>query len=167
MSLVYYNSKVKLKKERLEDIINNNNDCIIFLGKRENPKINLKCTTIVLNLDQQPYLFNGAADKKKEFYESIEDSRVIPILYFESERDEYKVLLKMAPYLNPQKIVYITDKEGIYNNGQLKKEITRDELKNMNKGSNGDEIPQLLELLKYTDEIIFGKTKIMGYSNPY
>ena len=168
MSLVYYDSKVKLKKETLESIIDNNIDCIIFLGKRENPKINLKYATMVLNLDQQPYLFNGATDKKKEFYESIEDSRIIPILYFDSDRDEYKVLLKMASYFNPQKIIYITDKEGIYINEQLKEEITKEELKDMNKKPNRiDEIPKILELLKYTDELIFGKTKIMGYSSLY
>lgn len=168
MDLIYYDSKVKLKKETLESIINNSQDYIIFLGKRENPKISLKYATIVLNLDQQPYLFNGASDKKKDFYESIENSIAIPILYFEEGRDEHKVLLKIASHINPQKIVYITNKSGIYENGKLKSEITKEELRNINKEPNRiDDIPQLLELLKYTDEIILGKTKITGYNRPY
>ena len=151
---------MKLKKETLDSIINTK-EYVLFIGKRNENEITnipIKRTTVVLNLDYHSYLFNGAADKKRDFYESIECivGQAIPVLYIKNERNEDKVLIKIASYLKPDKIFYINNKKGLQKDGKVITETTKEDIKNLNL----PEVPVLIKLFEYTNEIQFNGTKI-------
>ena len=160
MDLICCNSGVKFAKSSLLDLINEYQvvDYLICCGSNVNPRdFNLSKSkpSVLINLDGQPYIFNGSQPKKTAFFEWVDTDKVIPVLY--SSNDYKKVLLKIGSYLHPKRTFIMSG--GIYKGETLVKILSREELKNF----DSSDAKFILELMKYTDEVYFGKTKVVYF----